>query len=315
MSARAVVPRCYAMVTRSAASRGIPYTVALQIPIVEGDAVSGDGLEQALDGIDVAYYLIHSMEPAATNGPFCDGRAARGASGSRTLPVEAGVRRIVYLGGILPGRRAAVGPPRKPGAGRADPARARPGLGRAARVDRDRSPLAVVSLPGPARRTPAGTRAPGLARQPHAADRRTGCDRVPRPRGDRRSGRRALTRCRWPDVVTYGQLIDRIRELMLVARPTFSFRSLTVTPIASRIAAVIAGEQHELIGPLMESLNTDLLLRRRRRGQPAGRQAAPTRCGDRYTRCGLGGERAINGPLAFTPARAPVSVPPSDGHR
>jgi hypothetical protein len=32
-----------------------------------------------------------------------------------------------------------------------------------------------------------------------------------------------------------------------------------VTPIASRIAAVIAGEQYELIGPLMESLGTDLI--------------------------------------------------------
>ena len=44
-----------------------------------------------------------------------------------------------------------------------------------------------------------------------------------------------------PDVVTYGELIDRIRELMLVGRPTVSFRRLTVTPIASRIAALIAG--------------------------------------------------------------------------
>ena len=46
---------------------------------------------------------------------------------------------------------------------------------------------------------------------------------------------------------------------MLIARPTIGFRRLTVTPIASRIAAVIAGEKHELIGPLMESLGTDLL--------------------------------------------------------
>jgi len=34
-----------------------------------------------------------------------------------------------------------------------------------------------------------------------------------------------------------------------------------VTPIASRIAALIADEEYELIGPLMESLETDLLLR------------------------------------------------------
>ena len=48
---------------------------------------------------------------------------------------------------------------------------------------------------------------------------------------------------------------------MLVDRPTIGLKRLTVTPIASRIAAIIAGEQPELIGPLMESLETDLLPR------------------------------------------------------
>ena len=50
----------------------------------------------------------------------------------------------------------------------------------------------------------------------------------------------------------------------MVHRPTVSFKRLTVTPIASRLAALIAGEQHELIGPLMESLDTDLLPRDQR---------------------------------------------------
>ena len=36
-----------------------------------------------------------------------------------------------------------------------------------------------------------------------------------------------------------------------------------MTPIASRVAAIIAGERPELIGPLMESLETDLLPRHR----------------------------------------------------
>jgi hypothetical protein len=63
------------------------------------------------------------------------------------------------------------------------------------------------------------------------------------------------------DIVTYGQLIDRIRDLMLVARPTLTFDTLTVTPIASRISSLIAGEDHALIGPLMESLDDDLLPR------------------------------------------------------
>ena len=40
-----------------------------------------------------------------------------------------------------------------------------------------------------------------------------------------------------------------------------SLNHLTLTPIASRIAALIAGEEHELIGPLMEGLDSDLLPR------------------------------------------------------
>ena len=40
-----------------------------------------------------------------------------------------------------------------------------------------------------------------------------------------------------------------------------SLRRLTVTPIASRISALIAGEDHALIGPLMESLDEELLPR------------------------------------------------------
>ena len=36
-----------------------------EVKAVKGDLVSGRGLKRALDGCDVAYYLVHSMEPAA----------------------------------------------------------------------------------------------------------------------------------------------------------------------------------------------------------------------------------------------------------
>jgi uncharacterized protein YbjT (DUF2867 family) len=62
-----------------------------------------------------------------------------------------------------------------------------------------------------------------------------------------------------PEVVTYRQLIERIRDLLLLGRPTVGLGRLSATPIASRVAAVIADEEYELIGPLMESLATDLL--------------------------------------------------------
>ena len=68
--------------------------------VVLGDAISGAGLGRALDGVDAAYYLIHSMEGAANSGfPEHERRAAeRFAAAARA----AGVRRIVYLGGLVP---------------------------------------------------------------------------------------------------------------------------------------------------------------------------------------------------------------------
>src|SRR5687768_7954820 len=68
--------------------------------VVIGDAISGAGLGRALDGVDAAYYLIHSMEGPANSGfPEHERRAAeRFATAARA----AGVRRIVYLGGLVP---------------------------------------------------------------------------------------------------------------------------------------------------------------------------------------------------------------------
>ncbi len=64
-----------------------------------------------------------------------------------------------------------------------------------------------------------------------------------------------------PDVVTYLELIERIRDHLLLNRPALPLQRLTLTPIASRVSAVIAGEEHALIGPLMAGLETDLLPR------------------------------------------------------
>jgi hypothetical protein len=47
---------------------------------------------------------------------------------------------------------------------------------------------------------------------------------------------------------------------MVVGRPALRLR-IEATPLASRVAAAIAGEDHALIGPLMEGLSSDLLPR------------------------------------------------------
>jgi uncharacterized protein YbjT (DUF2867 family) len=233
--------------------------VTIEIPIVEGDAVSGSGLEQALDGIDVAYYLIHSMEPAGAV-PF-SGRERTAAERFAAAAGAAGVRRIVYLGGLVP----SAGP-------ESDHLVSRLGVERvlleqvpdsvAFRASivigaRSRSFRFLVRL---VERLPMLAVPAWHANRTQPIDERDIVEMLARAATNEAVSGRSLD-VGGPDVVSYGGLIDRIRELMLVNRPTVSFKRLTVTPIASRIAAVIADEEYELIGPLMESLETDLLLR------------------------------------------------------
>ncbi|MGX6450163.1 NAD-dependent epimerase/dehydratase family protein, partial [Patulibacter sp. S7RM1-6] len=74
-----------------------PARVAHDLPVVRGDVTTGAGLAEALDGIDVAYYLVHSMEHAPDGASFAD-REARSAERFATAVRDAGVRRVVYLG-------------------------------------------------------------------------------------------------------------------------------------------------------------------------------------------------------------------------
>lgn len=66
------------------------------VEVVSGDVLSPDSLAAALDGIDTAYYLIHSM---GTHGDFAD-QDRQGAEAFARSAHAAGVRRIVYLGGL-----------------------------------------------------------------------------------------------------------------------------------------------------------------------------------------------------------------------
>ncbi|HUO74425.1 MAG TPA: NAD-dependent epimerase/dehydratase family protein [Solirubrobacteraceae bacterium] len=237
-----------------------PRRVDPSIPSVTADAVSGEGLDRALGGVDCAYYLIHSMEHASSNGSLT-ARERIAAENFAAAAQAAGVRRIVYLGGLVPAR----GPASEHLASRmtveeillsASPCsvafRASIVIGARSRSFRflvrlvERLPVLAV----PAWRT--------YLTQP--IDERDVIEVLARAATNDSVCGRSLD-IAGPDVVSYGELIDRIREHMLVGRLTISFKRLTVTPIASRIAAVIAGEDHELIGPLMDSLGSDLLPR------------------------------------------------------
>ncbi|HKG01678.1 MAG TPA: NAD(P)H-binding protein [Conexibacter sp.] len=73
---------------------------------VQGDALSGEGLDAALDGIDVAYYLIHSMGGKAGSGEDFAERDRRAAETFGAAAAQAGVRRVIYLGGLSGGADA-----------------------------------------------------------------------------------------------------------------------------------------------------------------------------------------------------------------
>ncbi|HET7554979.1 MAG TPA: SDR family oxidoreductase [Gaiellaceae bacterium] len=90
-----------ALLARSAAVRCLarrPEAIAPRagLEIVAGDALDPEAVRRALDGVDVAYYLIHAMG-AAGGFEQLDRRAATTFAAAAR---DAGVRRIVYLGGL-----------------------------------------------------------------------------------------------------------------------------------------------------------------------------------------------------------------------
>ena len=69
------------------------------VEIVRGDVVKDQGLDAALEGCDVAYYLVHSMEAGTTSFEARDRVAAENfVAACRRM----GVEQVVYLGGIHP---------------------------------------------------------------------------------------------------------------------------------------------------------------------------------------------------------------------
>lgn len=74
----------------------VQFTPSDKLEVFEGNAIQMDSLVEALSGIDVAYYLIHSM------GAKADYRELDKtiATNFRDSCIRAGVKRIIYLGGL-----------------------------------------------------------------------------------------------------------------------------------------------------------------------------------------------------------------------
>jgi uncharacterized protein YbjT (DUF2867 family) len=234
-----------------------PDPSADELPVVAGDAVSGTGLDEALEGIDVAYYLIHSME-RSLDGSFAARDHAAAENFARAAQ-RAGTERIIYLGGLIP-----------------DAYPLSPHLASRLEVERTlleaapasvalRASIVIGSGSRPFRflvrlveRLPVLPMPSWRVRRTTPIDERDMIELLARAAINQRVAGRVLD-VGGPEEVSYREFIERIRDHLLLGRITVGLGRLTATPIASRIAAVVAREEYELIGPLMESLATDLL--------------------------------------------------------
>jgi uncharacterized protein YbjT (DUF2867 family) len=244
---------------RALARRPAAVEASAEVEVVRGDLLNGDGLAEALDGCDTAYYLVHSMEATAEGSAFAD-RDRRAAQAFGEAAARAGLERIVYLGGIEPST-GSVSPHLR---SRLEVERllleAVPGstaLRASIVVGAGSSSFRVLVrlverlrvLPMPAWRR---NRTQPIAER-DVIDLLARTPQVPAAAG------RSLDAA-GPDVMTYGAMIERIAESMGVGRLPLGFGA-SLTPPASAIVSGVTGQPIELVRPLMESLESDILPR------------------------------------------------------
>jgi uncharacterized protein YbjT (DUF2867 family) len=247
------------------------------VEVVGGDLLTGSGLDEALEGCSTAYYLIHSMEAATGNGDFAS-RDRRMAETFAEAAASAGVERIVYLGGIVPAAAPAAGSsaPAAEG-GSSAPVHLSPHL--SSRLEVEEILLSAVPASTALRASIVIGAGSSSFRILVRLVERLRVLPLPRWRDNRtqpideRDVIEFLARTpqvpeaaglsldvAGPDLMSYGRMIERIAEALGVGRlPVGLNRSLT--PPASAVVAAVTGQPLELVRPLMESLETDLLPR------------------------------------------------------
>jgi uncharacterized protein YbjT (DUF2867 family) len=251
-----------------------PARVSSPAELMRGDALTGEGLADALDGVDVAYYLIHSMERIEhardNTRPFQE-RERIAADTFAQAASQAHVRRIVYLGGLL-------------GDARIDSHLSRH---LSSREEVERALLAAVPDSVALRASiVVGARSRSFRLLVRLVERMRvlalpAWRRFRTQPIDERDMTQMLVAAAsapvggrsldvgGPDVLSYGEMIERIADLMLVNRPSVGL-GVNVTGVTARVAAAIAHEDPELVLPLMESLNGDLLPADDRAGELLG---------------------------------------------
>jgi uncharacterized protein YbjT (DUF2867 family) len=269
------------------------------IAVIRGDVLSGAGLTEALRNIDVAYYLIHSMERTAGGpraGDSFPERERRSAETFAAAASHAGVSRIVYLGGLLPrGAAASRHLASREAVERILFAAVPDSVALRASIvigARSRSFRLLVRL---VERMPVLALPSWQRFRTRPIDARDINELLALAASSPTVAGHSLDAA-GADTLSYGEMLERIVELMLIARPIVRLK-VSMTPLAAPLAAALAGEDPALILPLMEGLHSDLL--------PCGdRPDAASTLGVRLHSFSAAVERALGEWEAVEPLRA-----------
>ncbi|MFZ2052545.1 MAG: NAD(P)H-binding protein [Solirubrobacteraceae bacterium] len=230
---------------------------------VRGDVLSGEGLAHALRDVEIAYYLIHSMEAARDHGQAEHGpgafpeRERLGAARFATAAKMAGVRRIVYLGGPLPaGSTASAHLTSRATVERILMAEIPDSVALRASIVIGAGSRSFRLLVRLVERLPVLALPAWHAKQVQPIDARDVTAMLVAAATVKEAGSLSLE-IGGPQRLTYEEVLSRIAELMLIWRPTVKLR-MDLTPIVARVAAAVASEDPDLVLPLMESLACEM---------------------------------------------------------
>src|ERR1700693_3125593 len=72
------------------------------VKVIKADVMNYQELMNVMSGIDVAFYLIHSMEGSSKDWEKFAEKDRLAAENFATAATECGIKRIIYLGGLSP---------------------------------------------------------------------------------------------------------------------------------------------------------------------------------------------------------------------
>lgn len=233
-----------------------------QVETVRGDVLRDEGLDAALRGCEVAYYLVHSMEAGATSFEARDRRAANNFVAACR---RAGVERVVYLGGIEPSGAVSAHMRSRLEVERIlmDGVAGATGL-RASIIVGAHSPSfrLMVRL---IERIPVLPLPPWRHRRTQPiAERDVVTCLVRTPLIEGTAGR--SIDLAGPEALTYAEILRGIADELDLDRPEVDLPIFTA-PAFAAVAAAIAGSDVDLVSALMGSLGVDVLPRSERAAQ------------------------------------------------